>query len=413
MRANLAQTVAVVLITTFLGAGPAGAQVPPPPADQAAPQSTAAQAAPQSTAAQAAPQSTAAQLDQLLAPIALYPDPLLAQILMAASYPLEVIQADRWLQDPNNATLAGDQLAAALEPQPWDPSVKSLAPFPQILFMMDRNLDWTERLGDAFAANQSAVMDSVQRLRGRAETAGKLGSTPQEAVTTADQAITIEPSNPEVLYVPVYDPTVAYGPWPYPASPPCYFPGYFDDANADGFGWFGVSIVAPLWGWHHWDWHHRRIDIDRNRFAALDRSRPPIRGDVWEHDASRRHDAPAQNPAARERFAGFSGAPAPIGPHVFHGNPVGASVAQFHPPQRGVLPQVIRPQAMPQVSNFPGRGVDVRPQFQRAPINRTSMPAFRPNEVGPRPAPSGGAGQHFAPSGGARSAPSGGGMTHR
>ena len=377
---------------------------------------------------QAAPQLSEAQLDQLLAPIALYPDPLLAQILMAASYPLEVIQADRWLQDPNNATLTGDQLAAALEPQPWDPSVKSLAPFPQILFMMDRNLDWTERLGDAFAADQSAVMASVQRLRGRAETAGKLDSTPQEAVTTADQAITIEPSDPGVLYVPVYDPTVAYGPWPYPASPPCYFPGYFDDVNADGFGWFGVSIVAPLWGWHHWDWRHRRIDIDRQRFAALDRSRPPIRGDVWVHDPSRRHSVPSQVAGVHERFAGFSGAPAPIGPRVFHGNPGGAAIVQFHPPQGGVrpqvirpqaLPQVIRPQAMPQVSNFPGnfpgRGVQVRPQFQHGPVSRTSMPAVRPGGVGQHFAPSAGAGQRFAPSGGGgpRFAPTSGGTARR
>ena len=401
MRANLAQTVAVVLISTLLGAGPAGAQEPPLPADQAA------------------PQLSAAQLDQLLAPIALYPDPLLAQILMAASYPLEVIQADRWLQDPNNAALTGDQLAAALEPQPWDPSVKSLAPFPQILFMMDRNLDWTERLGDAFAADQSAIMESVQRLRGRAETAGKLGSTPQEAVTTADQAITIEPSNPEVLYVPVYDPTVAYGPWPYPASPPYYFPGYFDDVSADGFGWFGVSIVAPLWGWHHWDWRHHRIDLDRQRFAALDRSRPPFRGDVWAHDPSHRHGVPAVDAVARGRFAGSPGAPAPIGPHIFRGNPGGASVAQFHPPLGGVRPQVIRPQAMPQVSNFPGnfpgRGVDVRPQFQHAPVSRTSMPAVRPSGVVQHVAPSAGAGQRFAPSGGGgpRFAPTSGGTTHR
>lgn len=397
MRANLAQTMAIALVTTFLGAGAAGAQVPPPPADQAA------------------PQATAAQLDQLLAPIALYPDPLLAQILMAASYPLEVVQADRWLQDPNNAELKGEQLAAALEPQPWDPSVKSLAPFPQLLFMMDRNLDWTERLGDAFAANQSAVMDSVQRLRERAEAAGKLGSTPQEAVTTADQTITIEPSTPGILYVPVYNPTVAYGPWPYPASPPCYFPGYFDGVNAGGFGfgWVGVSIVAPLWGWHHWDWHHHRIDIDRQRFADLDRSRPPMRGDVWEHDASHRHGIPSQDLMAHGRLAGVSGAPAPIGPHVFRGNPGGAAVAQFHPalvhpalvhpPLGGVRPQVIRPQAMPQALNFPGRGVEARPQIQRGSISQTSMPAFRPSGIGP----------HVAPSVGPTFAPSGGGMTHR
>jgi hypothetical protein len=328
---------------------------------------------------------------------------------MAASYPLDVVQADRWVQDPNNAPLKDDQLVAALEPQSWDPSVKSLAPFPQILFMMDRNLDWTERLGDAFAANQSAVMDSVQRLRERAEAAGKLSTTPEEAVTTADQAVMIEPSSAGILYVPVYDPTVAYGPWPYPESPPYYFPGYFDDVNADGFGygWFGVSIVAPLWGWHHWDWRHRRIDIDRQRFAALDHARPPIRGDVWARDTSRRHGVPAQVFAAHQRFAGT---PAPVGPRVFRGSP-----AQFHPPLGGVRPQMIRPQVMPQASNFPGRAVGVRPQFQPRPINRTSVPAFRQGGAGQRFAPSAGAGARFAPSGGgAHFARSGGGAAaHR
>jgi hypothetical protein len=389
MRAQLVQTMVVASIAMLLGTGPAPAEVPvTPPSDQAASDQTASdQVAPQLAADQAVPQLTAEQLDQLLAPVALYPDPLLAQVLMAASYPLEVIQADRWLQDPSDAVLTGDQLAAALDPQPWDPSVKSLAPFPQILLMMDRNIDWTERLGDAFAANQSAVMDSVQRLRGRAEAAGKLGSTPEEAVTTADQAIMIEPSNAGTLYVPVYDPSVAYGPWPYPASPPCYFPGYFDDVNADGYGWFGVPIVAPLWGWHHWDWRHRRIDIDRQRFAALDRSRPPIRGDVWEHDASRRHGVPSQVAVAHERFAGFSGAPAPSGIRVLRGNTGGASVAQFHAPLGGVRPQVIRPQVMPRVLNFPGQGVDIRTQFQSAPVRRMSTPASRPASAGSRAAP--------------------------
>ena len=122
---------------------------------------------------QAVAQFTPEQLDQMLAPIALYPDPLLAQILMAATYPLEVVVADRWVQDRKNAALKGDRLTEALEQQPWDPSVKSLVPFPQILRMMDRNLEWTERLGDVFLANQAGVMDSVQRLRQRAEAAGK------------------------------------------------------------------------------------------------------------------------------------------------------------------------------------------------------------------------------------------------
>jgi len=138
---------------------------------------------------------TAQELDQMLAPIALYPDSLVAQILMAATYPLE---ADRWLRDPNHAALKGEPLAAALDQQQWDPSVKSLVAFPQILRMMDGNLDWTEQMGDAFLANQAASMDSIQRLRQWPEAAGKLSSTVQEVVATAGPAITIEPASPYI-----------------------------------------------------------------------------------------------------------------------------------------------------------------------------------------------------------------------
>ena len=130
-----------------------------------------------------APTYAAPQLDQLLAPIALYPDPLLAQILMAATYPLEVVEAARWVQDPNNARLRGDQLDAALQPQDWDPSVKSLVPFPQILQMMNSKLDWTQALGNAFLAQQADVMDSVQRLRAQAQAAGTLQSSPDRKST--------------------------------------------------------------------------------------------------------------------------------------------------------------------------------------------------------------------------------------
>lgn len=138
--------------------------------------------------AQSAPIYTAAQLDQLLAPVALHPDQLLGQILTASTYPLEVVEAARWVEDPNNARLKGDQLAALLQDKDWDPSVKSLAPFPQILRMMDDRLDWTQKLGNAFLAQQNEVMDSVQRLRRQAEEAGTLQSSPQQTVTRQDSA---------------------------------------------------------------------------------------------------------------------------------------------------------------------------------------------------------------------------------
>ena len=229
-------------------------------------------------------QFTAAELDQLAAPIALYPDPLLGQILMAATYPLEVVEADRWLQDPGNAALKDDRLAAALEQRNWEPSVKSLVAFPQILAMMDANLDWTERIGEAFAADQAAVMDSVQRLRRRAESAGRLQSTPEETVTALGPAITIEPPTPETVYIPVYDPSIVYDPWPYPDYPPDYFPGL-----VGGFG----TVIAPFRGLHHCDWEHHRIDIDRDRWARLNGGRPPLLGSRggWEHDPSRRSEA--------------------------------------------------------------------------------------------------------------------------
>jgi hypothetical protein len=173
--------------------------------------------------ASAASPLAAAQLERLVAPIALYPDPLVAQILIAATYPLEIVEADRWRQIPANAALRGDALTVALQQQSWDPSIKSLVPFPQVLQMMDSNLDWTEQLGDAFLAQPADVMDAVQRLRQRAQAANSLSSTPQQTVLTEDQEIMIEPANPEIVYVPAYNPWCVYGTWPYPDYPPFYF----------------------------------------------------------------------------------------------------------------------------------------------------------------------------------------------
>ena len=166
---------------------------------------------------------TAEQVDQLVAPIALYPDPLVAQILMAATYPLEVVEADHWLQIPANAALKRDALTAALQQQPWDPSIKSLVAFPRLLHMMDANLQWTEQLGDAFLAQQADVMDAVQRLRKRAQAAGALASTPQQTVSTEDQEIMIETASSDIVYVPTYNPWCVYGAWPDADYPPFYF----------------------------------------------------------------------------------------------------------------------------------------------------------------------------------------------
>jgi Protein of unknown function (DUF3300) len=231
------------------------------------------------------------QLDQLLAPVALYPDALLAQILMAATYPLEIVKAARWLQDSNHASLRADQLANAVETEAWDPSVKSLVPFPRILRMMDEQLDWTEQLGNAVVAQQADVMDTIQRLRYEAAEAGTLWSNAQQRVTTEGQGIVIEPANPEYIYPPVYSPAGVFGPWPYPDYPPFdIFPAGPDfglEAPLGiGFG-VGFAVVRPLSRWCAFDWRQRRIELNVDKFNALNRHMPGIETNTWHRDPSR------------------------------------------------------------------------------------------------------------------------------
>lgn len=193
-----------------------------------------------------------AELEQLVAPIALYPDALLSQILMASTYPLEVVEAARWQKDHPNVT--GADLEGAMQNQDWDPSVKSLVAFPNVLDMMNERLGWTSRLGDVFLAQQDALMDQVQVLRARAQAAGNLTSGSEQTVTTVPASsgttvIRIEPTRPDVVYVPVYNPTVVYGPWLYPAYTPFYWypPGYVAAGVVFSFG-VGLFIGHALWG---------------------------------------------------------------------------------------------------------------------------------------------------------------------
>jgi Protein of unknown function (DUF3300) len=168
------------------------------------------------------------ELDQMLAPIALYPDALLSQILMASTYPLEVVEAARWSRA--NPGLTGDDAVRAVQEYGWDPSVKSLLAFAQVLSTMDDKLEWAERLGEAFLNQQSQVMDTVQNLRQRAYAGGNLASTDQLRVSNEGQTIVVEPANAEVVYVPYYDPMAVYGSWSWPAYPPVYWapwPGYY------------------------------------------------------------------------------------------------------------------------------------------------------------------------------------------
>jgi hypothetical protein len=226
------------------------------------------------------------QLDALLAPIALYPDALLAQVLMASTFPLQVVSAGRWVEDPANKSLSGDALAKALGPQTWDPSVKSLVPFPSVLALLNSNLDWTQQLGYAFAEQQAAVMDSVQRLRAQAQTAGNLQTTEQQIVRVEKQVIIIEPARPAVVYVPSYNPVVVYGAWPYPAYPPVYLPpppGYvFGTALVSGIAFAtGVAIVGSLWGWARPGWGRGYVNVNVSHYNNININRTQINSNVW------------------------------------------------------------------------------------------------------------------------------------
>jgi hypothetical protein len=208
------------------------------------------------------------ELEQLVAPIALYPDSLLAQTLMASTYPLEVVQAARWAKA--NQNLKGDALTKALEQQDWDPSVRSLVNFPQVLNMMNEKLDWTQKLGDAFLAQQKDVMDTVQKLRAKAEASGNLKTTKEQVVKVEQQTIIIEPASPQVVYVPTYNPTVVYGAWPYPAYPPYYYypPGYVAGA---AFTFAAGVAIGAAWGyaWGGCGWGRGEVDVDINRNTTI------------------------------------------------------------------------------------------------------------------------------------------------
>lgn len=255
--------------------------------------------------AQDSPPLSAGQLEQLVAPVALYPDSLLAQVLMASTYPLEVVQAARWAKD--NPNLKDKALDDALQQQPWDASVKSVVAFPQVLQMMNEKLDWTEQLGDAFLAQQKDVMDAVQRLRTKAQAAGNLNSGKEQTVRTeagsggSPQTIIIEPAETNTVYVPVYNPTVVYGPWAYPAYPPYYWypPGYVATSVIS----FGLGVAAGYALWGDWDWHHGDINVDINDYRHFTRN--DWHGDHnWRHDPEHRKGVPYRNDRVEKQFRG-------------------------------------------------------------------------------------------------------------
>jgi hypothetical protein len=206
----------------------------------------------QSTQQSGAAQLSQAQLSALVAPIALYPDSLVSQVLMASTYPLEVAEASNWQKA--NSRLKGDALNQALQQQNWDASVKSLVSFPPVLNMMGSELSWTQNLGNAVLAQQSDVMNAIQGLRNKAQQSGALQSNSQQTVSGGGSApVVIQPANPQVVYVPTYNPAVVYGGWPYPAYPPVsyYPPGYVAGTALLSFG-VGMAVGAALWGGCHW-----------------------------------------------------------------------------------------------------------------------------------------------------------------
>ena len=250
-----------------------------------------------------------------MAPIALYPDSLLAQIFMASTYPLEVVQAARWVKA--NKNLKGDALTAALEKENWDPSVKSLVNFPQVLDMMNEKLDWTQKMGDAFLAQQKDVMDTVQKLRVKAQAEGNLKTTQQQKVVVEKetQTIIIEPANPQVVYVPTYNPTVVYGAWAYPAYPPYYYypPGYTAGAALFSFG-AGVAVGAAwgyAWGDCNWGGGDVNVNVNRNTNINNNINRSKYQNKItsgqggqgqWKHNPEHRKGVSYRDQGTAQKF---------------------------------------------------------------------------------------------------------------
>ncbi len=244
------------------------------------------------------------ELAQMLAPIALYPDSLLAQILMAATYPLEVVEAERWIRQ--NQDLKGDALDNALQEKTWDPSVKSICHYPDVLFAMSDHLDQTRTMGDAYLAQQDDVMATVQELRRRADEQGNLKTTKEQTVIVEREIVRIEPANPEVVYLPVYNPAYVYGPWWYPAYPPWYWyypPGVVVSGPFISFG-PSFFIGFNLFSWCWFDWHSNYIYVDYYRTRHFHHYYDGYKGghQSWKHDTKHRRGVAYRDRRTSDRF---------------------------------------------------------------------------------------------------------------
>lgn len=317
------------------------------------------------------------ELDQMLAPIALYPDGLLSQILMASTYPLEIVEAARWSKA--NPTLKGDAAVQAVKDKDWDTSVKSLVAFPDVIANLSEHLDWTQKMGDAMIGQEADVADSIQRLRAKAAAAGNLQSTTQQTVTTQGSGdsiqYVIQPTNPEVIYVPSYNPSWAYGTWPYPAYPPTYYP--YGGALARGLMWgVGIAAAGAIFGGWYWGGRgNSYANVNVNRAVNIDNNfnRNNINTDGrWRHQVDHRKGVAYRDNATRERFN--QGA-----------RPDAGQRDEF----RGRLAEHPSPGNRPQIGNRPdagnrpgagGGGMQQRPNAAQRP-NFAGGGAQRPNAI--------------------------------
>ena len=252
------------------------------------------------------------QLDSLVAPIALYPDQLLSQTLVASTYPLEIIQLQQWLE--KNKSLKDKALASAVQKQNWDPSIQAMAAFPEVVKRLANDIQWTTDLGNAFLAQESDVMGAVQRMRAKAQSKGTLKTSAQQKVDTqtvegGKQVIVVQQASPDVIYVPSYDPVVVYGPPVYP-YPPIYYPppGYYAAGAAVAFG-TGVALGAAWggsWGWNC-GWGHGDVNVNVNNNYInnynknnYNKSNYNKQGGQWQHNPQHRGNAPYNRASASQ-----------------------------------------------------------------------------------------------------------------
>jgi hypothetical protein len=343
------------------------------------------------------------ELNNLVAPIALYPDPLLGQLLVASTYPLEVVEANQWLQ--LNKNLGARELMDAAKQQPWDPSVQALVAVPDALAMLNHDIRWTTDLGNAFLAQQADVMNAVQQKRAQAQDNGKLSSTPQQTVTTEDQggqqAIVIQPANPQIIYVPYYDPLYVWGPPVYGYYPPLFYSGL-------GFGFgrgFNLSFYFDDWGgWGGWgwgpSWFGRSVFVNNSFFPRYGFYRGFRGGSgertIWAHDPGHRLGVPYRNHqvsarferasiASRNSFRASAGSRVAAAPYTngsagrFAGRTGEQGYRNMAPQQhRSASPQGQRLQSQPQQRNqAPQQYRSASPQgqrFQSQPQQRNQAP---------------------------------------